>query len=60
MQFIFAFVFALFGVQALVQQGEEATAENTWRVYVYIAIGAVVLIVVAVVLTRRQHRKFNE
>ena len=60
MQNIFAFVIALFGVQALVQQCEEATAENTWRVYVYIAIGAVVLIVVAVVLTRRQHRKFNE
>jgi len=34
--------------------------ETAWSTYGYIAMGAAILIVAAVILLRKQHRKFNE
>ena len=55
-----AFFIALFGIPALVQQSETTAVESPWRAYGYIALGAIVLVVIVVVLIKRQHRKFNE
>ncbi|MFB2120271.1 hypothetical protein [Parapedobacter sp. 2B3] len=53
---------ALFGVPAFVQQQQHETtaAESPWRAYGYIALAAIVLIIVVAVLIKKQHRKFNE
>ncbi len=55
-----AFIIALFGVPALVQQSDTTHTENPWQAYGYIALAAVVLVITVVVLIRKQHRKFNE
>ncbi len=34
--------------------------EDPWPAYGYIALGAIILVVVIVVLIRKQYRKFNE
>lgn len=44
---------------AVVQQ-HDTVSENGWRTYGYIALGAIILIVIVLVLIRKQHRKFNE
>jgi len=56
-----ALFIALFGVPAVIQQHDTTVVEeNPWQTYGYIALGAAVLIVIVVVLIRKQHRKFNE
>ena len=58
-----ALFIALFGVPAVIQLQQHDTTvveETPWQTYGYIALGAVVLIVIVVVLIRKQHRKFNE
>lgn len=56
-----ALFIALFSVPAFVQQHDTTIVEeNPWQTYGYIALGAVVLVVIVVVLIRKQHRKFNE
>lgn len=41
--------------------GNTATAkEGAWPSYGYIALGAIILILVIFILIRKQHRKFNE
>lgn len=60
MQSIVALFITLFGVPALVQQSDTTVTENSWAAYGYMALGAIVLIIIVVVLIRKQHRKFNE
>lgn len=60
MQSTVALFIALFGVPALVQQSDTTAVEDTWQAYSYIVLGAIVLIVIVVVLVKKQHRKFNE
>jgi membrane protein DedA with SNARE-associated domain len=56
---IAALLVTFFISPAIVQQHDVAS-ENDWRTYGYIALGAIILIVIVVVLIRKQHRKFNE
>ncbi len=58
---IAALLFVFFSTSAIAQQSDAATTEPTpWQTYGYIALGAIILVVVVVVLIRKQHRKFNE
>ena len=59
MQSIVALFIVLLGLPAVVQS-DTVAAENPWRSYSFIALGAIVLIITVMVLIRKQHRKFNE
>ncbi len=54
-----ALLITFFSFPAAIQQSEPVS-ENGWRAYAYIALGAIILIIIGVVLIRKQHRKFNE
>ena len=55
-----ALFLAFFNVTALIQHGEAEMATSPWKTYGYIAVGSIVLIIVVIILIRKQHRKFNE
>lgn len=55
-----ALFLAFFNVTGLIQHGEAEMTTNPWKTYGYIAVGSIVLIIIVVILIRKQHRKFNE
>ena len=44
----------------IVQQHASEIAASPWEKYGYIALGGIILVLVVVILIRKQHRKFNE
>lgn len=59
MHYIAALLLTLISTAVVAKQNDSAV-EDPWPTYGYIALGAIILVVVIVVLIRRQYRKFNE
>ncbi|PPK99724.1 hypothetical protein SAMN05444682_111143 [Parapedobacter indicus] len=55
-----ALLFAFFNLIAVIQHSEPETAASPWQTYGYIVLGGIVLVIVVIVLVRKQYRKFNE
>lgn len=59
MYYIAALLLTLISTAVIAKQNGPV-GEDPWPTYGYIALGAIILVVVIVVLIRRQYRKFNE
>ena len=57
---IVAFLFTFAHVVGIIQQHEPEIAASPWKKYGYIVLGGIILILVVIILIRKQHRKFNE